>query len=76
MRGYVCMTETVIHKDNKTRGVSRKDFASRWGLSERYVSDLIAEGVLPSIKLSRKCVRLPLEEADEALLSLQTGGAK
>lgn len=57
------------------RGLSRKEFGARWSLSERYVSELIAKGVLPSIKMGRKCVRLPLPAADEALLSLQTGGS-
>jgi hypothetical protein len=51
------------------RAISREEFATRWNLSPRYVSDLIADKVLPSVKLGRRCLRIPIPEADEALLS-------
>ena len=54
--------------ETESRALTRASFAKRWELSERYVSILIAENILPSIKLGRRCVRVPVKEADAALL--------
>ena len=54
--------------ETECRAMTRASFAKRWELSERYVSILIAENILPSIKLGRRCVRVPIKEADAALM--------
>jgi|GEM_PF-2950009 len=54
--------------ETECRAMTRGSFAKRWELSERYVSILIADNILPSIKLGRRCVRVPVAEADAALL--------
>lgn len=54
------------------RALTRKSFAARWEISERFVNNLIHDGILPVVKLGRKCVRIPTEEGDTALLRYQT----
>jgi hypothetical protein len=48
--------------------LTRKSFADRWELSERYVNELIHHHVLPTVKLGRRCVRIPIEQGDAALM--------
>ena len=55
------------------RAITREEFAARWNLSPRYVSDLITDKVLPYVKLGRRCLRIPIPEADQALLSQFSG---
>lgn len=57
------------------RAVSRKQYALRWGFSERYITKLIAEGIIPSVNLGPKAVRVPIKEADAALLEYNGKGA-
>ncbi len=55
--------------------LTRHDAVARYRLSLRTIDTLIAEGVLPSVRLSARCLRIPREQADAKLLSYQTGGA-
>ena len=50
------------------RAVTREVFAKRWDVSPRYVSELISDKVLPSVKMGRRCVRIPIPEGDDALI--------
>jgi hypothetical protein len=63
-------TEQIDHTSNQNdcRALTRKSFAARWEISERFVNILIHDGILPVVKLGRKCVRIPIEEGDKALL--------
>jgi len=54
--------------------ITKQEAAKRYGLCLRYVSILIEQGILPSVKLGRRCVRLPVEKCDKALESLEVGG--
>ena len=54
------------------RALTRKSFAERWEISERFVNILIRDGILPVVKLGRKCVRVPINEGDAALLEFKT----
>lgn len=57
------------------RAVPIKDFAHRWSISQRFAWHLVDEGVIPVVRLGRKCVRVPVPEADEALLKYQVACA-
>ena len=56
--------------------MTRHAYAERTAFSLRKLDTLIAEGVIPAIKFSKRCVRVPVKEADKALLDLVIGGAK
>jgi len=75
MRLCGCMDKTQATQiDSEARAMTRASFAKRWEISERYVSILIADNILPSIKLGRRCVRVPVAEADAALLKYTQHG--
>jgi hypothetical protein len=63
-------------KENSRRMITRHAAVERYSLCLRSIDSLLAEGVLPSIRLSKRCLRIPLPEADEALLKFRTGGQK
>ena len=46
-------------------------FAARANISKRFLQELCAEGVLPTVKLGRRCVRIPVERALKKLESLE-----
>jgi len=58
------------------RLITRQQAGTRYCFSIRKIDDLISAGVLPAIKLSKKCVRIPVAQADEAFDRLTVGGAK
>lgn len=62
------------NKNNECRGLTRKSFATRWQISESYVNKLVGEGVLPVIKIGRRCVRIPGAEGDAALMQFNRDG--
>ena len=68
--------ETTDRKETNARALTAQAFANRYSLSLRFVRELCAEGILPQIKLGSRCVRIPLEEADAALMAYKTGGAE
>jgi excisionase family DNA binding protein len=56
--------------------MSKAQACKRYGFCLRYISMLIEQGIIPSVKLGRRCIRIPIAKADEALESLTTGGIK
>jgi len=60
--------------ETECRALTRASFAKRWEISERYVSILISENILPSVKLGRRCIRVPTAEGDAALLNYMQHG--
>ena len=52
------------------RAVTREVFAQRWDVSPRYVSELISDKILPSVKMGRRCLRIPIPEGDDTLIRL------
>lgn len=48
--------------------MTRKEAATRYSLSVPQVDRFIVEGVLPSIKFGRRCLRIPVKLADQSLL--------
>lgn len=54
--------------------ITRHDAATRYALSLRTVDSLLSDGVLPAVRLSARCIRIPREQADEALMKFKTGG--
>jgi hypothetical protein len=55
--------------------MTKAEACTRYSLSLRFLSELIEDQVLPSIKLARKCVRIPIKEADQAIHRYMKGGA-
>lgn len=53
--------------DGVTEMLSRKHFAKRMDVSLRQVDNWLRDGVIPHFKFGRKCVRIPIKPADEAL---------
>ena len=47
------------------------EFARRISCSKRYVAELAAQGVLPTVKLGRRCVRIPVERALDVIRKLE-----
>lgn len=56
--------------------LTRHDAVNRYRLSLRTIDTMLAEGVLPSVRLSARCLRIPRQEADDKLLSYKVGGVK
>jgi len=56
--------------------VTRAEAARRYGMSIRSLDTLIREGIVPKITLGEKFVRVPVREADKALLEMATGGRR
>ena len=52
----------------------RKDFALRWSICLRTLDDLVTAGIVPTIKLGKRCVRIPVETADAALMAYIANG--
>lgn len=62
--------------DNKPtqKLITRAQAAERYAFSINSIDNLIREGVIPVIRFSKKCTRIPVERADAAIESLTTGG--
>ena len=54
--------------------ISRVAAAKRYAISTRSLDRLISEGAVPVVRLSKRCVRVPVAEADEFFRRLVTGG--
>ncbi|MGE9296580.1 MAG: hypothetical protein ACQKBV_09865 [Puniceicoccales bacterium] len=65
-----------IHEIENKRFVTKQSFADAGDFSLRYVDELIKGGVIPAVKLGRRCVRIPVPEAWTALMAYKTGGAQ
>lgn len=48
--------------------IRKSDACQRYGISLRFLNDLIAEGRIPSRKLGRRCLRIPVAAADKFFL--------
>lgn len=67
-------TEKNTNTKNQVVALRRKDFAKRWSICLRTLDDLVTAGIVPTIKLGKRCVRIPLKKADAALMAYTTGG--
>lgn len=56
--------------------IDRRAAAVRYSLSLRTVDTLLTDGILPRVKLSKRCTRIPVAEADAMIMNLKTGGLK
>lgn len=52
-----------------------EEFAERISCSPRYVAELSAKGFLPTVKLGRRCVRIPIQRALDKMAELEVEGA-
>lgn len=73
---FLCLIVSMEanHSTTVRRAETKAAFAERWSISLRHLSNLIDAGVVPVVRMGRKCVRVPVKEADAALLKYQTGG--
>jgi hypothetical protein len=62
-------SSNVVHEK---RAMSVPHFAARYDVSSRFIAGLVSRGVLPVLRLGRKCVRVKLPEADIALAEFQS----
>ena len=59
--------------------MTRQQYAERIAFSIRKLDMLINDGVVPVIRFSQKCIRIPVAEADASVMRFCTGnrgGAK
>lgn len=54
--------------------MTRKEASQRYSVSLRNIDYLIHDSVIPTIKLGRRCIRIPVADADKAILQFRTGG--
>jgi excisionase family DNA binding protein len=52
---------------------TRAQIAARYSISLRHLDYLIKDGIIPSVRLGKRCLRIPVSEADAYVKSLQTG---
>lgn len=69
-------TQHHTQEANARHLITREAAAKRYSVHVNYLDRLIAEGVIPTVKLGRRCVRIPVTLADSALEQLATGGVK
>lgn len=55
--------------------IKKREAAERYSVSLRQIDNLIRDGIMPTIKLGRRCIRIPVTQADAVLESLMTGGS-
>lgn len=65
------------HKQSplETVNVSKKQFAKRWGVSVRTVEQWLFEKRIPYFRITRRMIRIPVEEADRALQTFKVEAA-
>jgi excisionase family DNA binding protein len=49
-------------------------FAARANISKRFLQELCSQGVIPTVKLGRRCVRIPVERALGVIRDLEVQG--
>jgi len=54
--------------------ITKVEAAKRYGLTWRKCHDLIAEGVIPSVRLGHRTLRIPIKKADAAMDKLADEG--
>ena len=52
---------------------TRAQIAARYYISLRHLDYLIEDGIIPTVRLGKRCIRIPVSEADACVKSLQTG---
>lgn len=67
-------TEKNTGTKNQVIAMRRKDFCTRWSICLRTLDDLVTAGIVPTIKLGKRCVRIPVEPADAALMAYMANG--
>jgi hypothetical protein len=55
---------------------TRAQIAARYYISLRHLDYLIEDGIIPTVRLGKRCIRIPLDKADASLESLIIGGRK
>jgi len=71
-------TESIDHLEAHSAPMlaTRRVIATRYSISLRHLDYLIRDGIVPSVRLGKRCLRIPVEEADKIVHALQTGGLK
>ena len=54
--------------------ITKDEAAKRYGLSWRKCYDLIAEGVIPSVRLGHRTLRIPVKKVDAVMDKLADEG--
>ena len=54
--------------------ITRQQATKRYAVSLRHLDGLICAGVIPSVRLGKRCIRIPVEKADASIESLTIGG--
>lgn len=61
----------IRHSKQEADYCTYAEFAKRISCSKRYVAELAAQGVLPTVKLGRRCVRIPVQRALDVMRKLE-----
>jgi len=64
----------MITKTAEPYCITKVEAAKRYGLTWRKCHVLIAEGVIPSIRLGHRTLRIPIKKADAAMDKLADAG--
>ncbi|MET3870405.1 putative site-specific integrase-resolvase [Puniceicoccus vermicola] len=64
------------HAETAKKLITRHEAAERYSFSIRALDNYISAGIIPVIRLSPRCVRIPVVKADAAFDRLTTGGAR
>lgn len=56
------------------RYITRQNAAARYEVSIRHLDGLICDGIIPAVRLGKRCLRIPVAKADAVVESLETGG--
>lgn len=56
--------------------ITRKEAAERFNLCIRKIDLLIEDGTLPAARISKRCIRIPIDRADRAIDAMGKEGAK
>lgn len=56
------------------RYITRQNAAARYEVSIRHLDGLIRDGIIPAVRLGKRCLRIPVAKADAVVESLETGG--
>ena len=69
------MTNISVKEAHSPLYATRAQIAARYSISPRHLDYLIKDGIIPSVRLGKRCIRIPVREADAYVKSLQTGEA-
>ena len=63
-----------LHNTQEQLLLTRFEAGRRLSLSLRSIDQLLADGQLPCVRFSRRCVRIPADGLKDYVQQLQTGG--